>query len=299
MTRDEVLAKFSALNVWKRGDQRAPHKPLLVLWALGRLACGEQAFAYRDLDEPLKDLLREFGPVRKSDHPEYPFWRLQKDRVWEVCGADDLKRRSDDKEVLRSELLTHDVRARFAPAVAEALAADPRLVSDLAQQLLHAHFPVSLHDDIASAVGLSLAPVLETVERRKRASDFRARVLTAYGHRCAVCGFEVRLGARVFGLEAAHIKWHQAKGPDTESNGLALCLLHHKALDMGVVTILPERVVVVSERACGTSGLEEHLLRFHDRPIREPVRSSYMPNQAYLAWHREEVFKGPAREQCA
>jgi putative restriction endonuclease len=36
MNRDTVLQQFDALNVWKRRGQRAPHKPLLVLYALGR-----------------------------------------------------------------------------------------------------------------------------------------------------------------------------------------------------------------------------------------------------------------------
>ena len=29
------------LKFWQRGDQRAPHKPLLLLYALGRLTRGE------------------------------------------------------------------------------------------------------------------------------------------------------------------------------------------------------------------------------------------------------------------
>ena len=33
---DTVLKRFEVLNIWKQGDQRAPHKPLLVLYALGR-----------------------------------------------------------------------------------------------------------------------------------------------------------------------------------------------------------------------------------------------------------------------
>src|SRR5436309_3995253 len=31
-----ILDRFDDLSVWKQGDQRAPHKPLLVLYALGR-----------------------------------------------------------------------------------------------------------------------------------------------------------------------------------------------------------------------------------------------------------------------
>jgi putative restriction endonuclease len=40
-TRGAVLRQFDQLNVWSRGDQRAPHKPLLVLYALGRWSRGE------------------------------------------------------------------------------------------------------------------------------------------------------------------------------------------------------------------------------------------------------------------
>ena len=31
MTRDQLLAAFDRIRVWQRGDQRAVHKPLLVL----------------------------------------------------------------------------------------------------------------------------------------------------------------------------------------------------------------------------------------------------------------------------
>ena len=35
MTRgDELIRSFSDLQTWKRGSERAPHKPLLVLLAL-------------------------------------------------------------------------------------------------------------------------------------------------------------------------------------------------------------------------------------------------------------------------
>jgi hypothetical protein len=30
-----VIHQFDALTVWSRGGERAPHKPLLVLYALG------------------------------------------------------------------------------------------------------------------------------------------------------------------------------------------------------------------------------------------------------------------------
>src|SRR5262249_61325836 len=96
----------------------------------------------------------------------------------------------------------------------------------IAARLLETHFPESIHADILSAVGLILG--VDKAAAKKRDPQFRQRVLTAYEYRCAVCGFDVRLGSVSIALDAAHIRWFQAGGPDGESNGLALCELHHK-----------------------------------------------------------------------
>ena len=44
MERDEIIQKFASINVWKKGDERAPHKPLLILYALGKCSRGEDRF---------------------------------------------------------------------------------------------------------------------------------------------------------------------------------------------------------------------------------------------------------------
>ena len=70
MDSDAILRRFDELSVWKQGDQRAPHKPLLVLYALGPVAArpGRRHLprGRARADGPA----REFGPPRKSDHPE-------------------------------------------------------------------------------------------------------------------------------------------------------------------------------------------------------------------------------------
>jgi putative restriction endonuclease len=93
MDNDAVLRLFDKLNVWSRGDQRAPHKPLLVLYALGRWSRGETAdIPFKQVDADLTGLLKEFGPPRQSYHTEYPFWRLQNDDVWVVHATGPLIR---------------------------------------------------------------------------------------------------------------------------------------------------------------------------------------------------------------
>jgi hypothetical protein len=65
-----------------------PHKPLLVLYALGRWGRGDPgAIPFRNVDRDLTPMLKEFGPRRQSYHPEYPFWRSQNDGVSAVTAA--------------------------------------------------------------------------------------------------------------------------------------------------------------------------------------------------------------------
>jgi putative restriction endonuclease len=77
-----------------------------------------------------------------------------------------------------------------------------------------------------------------------------------------------------FALDAAHIRWHQAGGPDIEGNGLALCALHHKTFDLGAFTVR-EAVVLVSDTAHGTAGFEEWLMAHDGRPLRDPQRPDW------------------------
>ncbi|TCU52338.1 HNH endonuclease [Novosphingobium sp. PhB57] len=59
-----------------------------------------------------------------------------------------------------------------------------------------------------------------------RNPKFREAVLTAYGHRCCVCNRQLGL------VQAAHIVPHQhVESSDDVSNGLALCIEHHKLYD--------------------------------------------------------------------
>jgi hypothetical protein len=47
-TREKLLTNIREVSVWKQGDQRAPHKPLLILYALGKLLAGQNEVRFRD-----------------------------------------------------------------------------------------------------------------------------------------------------------------------------------------------------------------------------------------------------------
>jgi putative restriction endonuclease len=62
-TDQEILDRFAKITVWKAGGERAPHKPLLILYALAALQRGEDRLIPFDrIEEDLGRLLRDFGP---------------------------------------------------------------------------------------------------------------------------------------------------------------------------------------------------------------------------------------------
>ena len=124
---------------------------------------------------------------------------------------------------------------------------------------------------------------------------FREAVLRTYQHRCAICGYDLKLGCADLGLEAAHIKWRAAGGPDTVNNGLALCALHHMAFDLGAITLTFDYRIMVSEHVYGTKHLETYLLDYMGKPILDPLKATYLPQHRFIKWHQKEVFRFPNR----
>ena len=294
MDREEIIQKFEQLRVWRDAGERAPHKPLLVLYAIGRLLReGTHLLPYSEIDDNLGNLLREFGPARANYGTQYPFWRLQNDGIWEISDADKIGQTAS-RDALKSDLVRHKVSGGFLEDIAHQLQSDSKLSFEIIQSLLGAHFPSSLHEDILQAVGIEFP--LQTSKWQRRNSNFRANILKAYEYKCAVCSFDVKLRHQPVALEASHIKWRQADGPNTEVNGLALCSLHHKLFDRGAFTLSKQLEILVSDDVRGSVGFEEWLMRFHGETISFPQRQSYYPAPEFTSWHVKEVFKGDYRE---
>lgn len=301
MDSQHVLKAFERIRVFQRGEQRAVHKPLLILLALARTTHPTPRLVrFEDIDGPLKTLLSEFGPSSAASSRHYPFWHLATDGIWQLEGPSDFLKRPAGATPNLGELKQLHIAGGFAPEVDTALRNDPALRAQLAHQLLDTHFPETLHSDILAAVGLDLSiPTQDTTTTRtvaRRDPSFRERVLRAYEFRCCVCGFDLRIGNITAGLEAAHIKWFQAKGPDVEQNGLALCALHHKVFDLGAFTILPDSYsMVFSQHAVSSEASRSMLLGFHGAGIIMPQSKDYFPHREFLQWHEREVFKKPGR----
>ena len=306
MTRQGLLGAIDELNVWKSGGARAPHKPLLLLLVLGRVRRGQPRLASyaEDVRKPLSELLRDFGPPHKALHPEYPFWHLHSETggLWELAGHAPVSV-SSGGSANSGDLIKHRVEGGLSEPVYRLLRRDPELLRAVADRLLYGHFPESMHDAIRDRVGLPLDSMVrgsvaregESAVRAPRDPDFRHAVLRAYGRRGTVCDFDLRIADDLFGVEAAHIKWHAAGGPDRVQNGLALCTFHHKALDWGVIGLQQESDayrLLVSNELSGQSPAFRDVLALRGKSLRPPQEEKLQPAAQYVDWHRREVFRG-------
>lgn len=284
MTKQEIRSKLSSIKKWRSGDVRAPHKPLLLLLYLARLSRGlVTPLSFSDTEEKLTDLLQEFGPTRKSYHPEEPFARLSNDHIWVLSAPVNTK-----GSVSVRELREVNPSGHLIPAIQNELIKDPFFLEECVQLLLDDNFPDSIHEEIRSAIGLADQKV--AVKKSIRDPKFREEVLKAYEYSCAICGFNLRIKNALAGVEAAHVKWHAMNGPDSVSNGVALCTMHHKLFDLGAMGINSNMQLTVSPQSNGT-GKELWLNRFEGKEIRRPQKDYTLPDEGYLMWHEKEVFK--------
>lgn len=158
-------------------------------------------------------------------------------------------------------------------------------------------FTVAL-EEVATAGGSPLTSELERryaeriVRQRVHQPLFRARVLSAYRVRCAVC--TLHHGSL---LDAAHIVPDGNEDPPglpTTPNGLALCKIHHAAYDQNMLGVSPDyRVAINRELLEEVDGpmLKHGLQEMHGRVLTLPERRGDRPDPERLAW-RWERFAG-------
>jgi putative restriction endonuclease len=298
-----VLQKIERLNTFRRGERRAPHKPLLLLIAIAALMHGKRSLSFAEVEERLGPLLRAFAPPVIGRHqPELPYWHLVSDGLWSISGGTGLPRQAGGFPRMAGLRKTY---GELTADLAEIVTSDPATTELIVETLLEEYFPPTIHEDIMAAVGIE-RPVPSEVREASplpvvlsyRNPKFRENVLRAYEFRCAATGFRASLAGTYFGCEAAHVRWHAYDGPDEVANGIALEPTMHKLLDAGAWTLTDDRRILVSKDFTGSDRAVSLLRDLHGKPLACPLPGEPLVSEQFIRWHREQeqggVFKLPA-----
>lgn len=242
----------------------------------------------------LAALIAEFGYPSKTAPAQsaaFPFTRLRADGVWMLDA--------DVQMDLVRPLAERHVTGRLVPSLEAALRADPVLVRKIARDLVTSNFPETVASDVLEAVGLDALSVLvgtdtlltgDQAGSRRRNPGWRSAVLQAWDRQCAFCGYDGQFAGACVGVEAAHVRWFAFDGPDTLDNGLALCVLHHKLFDVGVLGLDKRLRVLVSKTFSTRTDAGRAVYALHHRVL-SPRPGTTVPSPDHIAWHAREVFK--------
>lgn len=123
---------------------------------------------------------------------------------------------------------------------------------------------------------------------REGQGTFRARLLDAYGRRCAITGERTEPV-----LDAAHIQPYLGPRSNHLQNGLVLTKEFHTLFDRGYVTVTPDATVRISGRLCEDWENGRRYYEYDGRSLaRLPDQAGWRPSREALEWHGERVFLG-------
>ncbi|AOF86568.1 HNH endonuclease family protein [Hydrogenophaga sp. RAC07] len=125
--------------------------------------------------------------------------------------------------------------------------------------------------------------ITRSIVRRQGQGEFRAKVLSAYGNKCAITGFNA-----MEAIEAAHIFPYMGQKTNAVPNGLALRGDIHTLFDLGMLVIHPVSLhVELSPSLTNTTYAKYQGIRIHV-PNSQRDRPSQAALEAHYAWATAE-----------
>lgn len=171
---NDLKARILGVCVYHEDGLPALHKPLILLYALGRLITADQRLiSYLEIDAALQSLFQRFAPdtsARSNRH--YPFGNLENDGIWEIQHGEQISRTSAG-HLPRTELTDKGISGGFTPEVFSTLASDKTSAREIAASLATRYFPEPLSGEVLRAVGLGMTMHGADFDaRRDRASSY-------------------------------------------------------------------------------------------------------------------------------
>ncbi|MEJ7840249.1 MAG: HNH endonuclease [Rubrobacter sp.] len=293
---------------------QAPHKPLLLLCVLDLFDSGKVSSNLVEVTDDLTELFGRYWervlPFGRPGNLALPFFHLQGDGFWrllprhentslgsqitsltrlrdEVIGARideklyDLMRSKENRDRLRRVL----IETYFSPETRQ-----PVFEQGAINRGAFVYSEELLRNPENPRVEETL-PVEEAYRPAVRDQGFRRAVVTAYLHRCALCGLRVRTLDGHTAVAAAHIvPWSETQD-DRPANGMALCRMCHWVFDEGLLGVSQRYEVLASRQLDILDNLPGYLTGLEGRGIVGPSRKPFWPDGESLRWHHTNVFR--------
>lgn len=296
---------------------RAPHKPLLLLAVLDLIAEGTISSNLIEITPDLGELFTLYWsrvmPPDQRGNLALPFFHLRSEGFWHLLPKPGKEAALASIRQIRSvnQLCELTLGAQLDEDLFR-LICEERTRCLLRDALIEASFIPALRPGLMEQAVVNLEAyrysqtLLEQARNKKaiigkvdeqipgraaRDQGFRRAIVTAYIHRCAVCGVRMMTADGHTVVDAAHIKPWSISYNDDPRNGLALCKLCHWTFDEGMISVSAKYIVVTSPQLIVNRNIPGHVVTFASRKIIGPEEENLWPDLEALNWHRQNVFR--------
>jgi putative restriction endonuclease len=298
-------------------SNRAPHKPLLLLSVLDLFEQGIVESNLIELTSDLGELFSQYWakvlPFDRRGNIVLPFFHLRSEGFWHLLPRPGKEEALSAASQMRSlsQLREMIIGAQLDETLYQLLCVrEPRdlLRSVLIQTYFEPEQQVLLLEQGAinyesflyskklleqreqQTISEMLAEE-ETYRSAARDQGFRRAVVTAYAHRCALCGVRVRTLDGHTVVTAAHIVPWSVGHDDRPANGMALCRTCHWIFDEGLLSVSLAYEILASNDLRVIDNLPGYLIGLEGRSIVRPVKRVYWPDPESLRWHRKHILR--------
>jgi putative restriction endonuclease len=308
---DSGKAKFPEITL-----DKAPHKPLLLLTVLDLAAQGSLRTNFVSLSPELGDLFTLYWklvmPSDRAGNLALPFFHLKNDGFWHLIPH------HDKEEILAAirqiagmaQLRDTVIGVQLDEALYQLICIEETR-NILRAAIIKQYFRSEIHDRLLEQAIVNVnsfqyseellekarnqptasVPIVDQKQKpAARDQGFRRAIVTAYDHRCVLCGVRILTLDGHTAATAAHIIPWSISYNDNPRSGLCLCRLCHWVFDEGLVSITPKYRVRLSQQIYSIGNISGHISTLNDRPIFEPTEPVFNPDVESLAWHNEHTF---------
>ncbi|HDQ71128.1 MAG TPA: HNH endonuclease [Chloroflexi bacterium] len=296
---------------------RAPHKPLLLLAVMDLFAEGSVTANLIELTPDLGELFTLYWarvmPPDQRGNLALPFFHLKSDRFWHLVPRPGHEAFLDATHQIRSinQLRDTVLGARLDDELYELFCSDSSR-DVLRTVLIESYFAPEAQSALIEQGFINVESfrysqeLLEQARRRQakerpldedtyqpvvRDQGFRRAMVTAYDHRCALCGIRMLTPDGHTVVDAAHIIPWRISHNDDPGNGMALCRLCHWTFDEGLASVSSRYLVIISPQLTTGQNFPGHLVTLGGRGIIGPNEESLWPDLDALSWHRRNTFR--------